>query len=381
MLTGGEQGDEKAVTNLDNDYELPHFRLRIGHLFYAVTFYAAGLAVSSMLIIPTTIWLVFSFLADQQSTRRRSFGIWGFAFSLGFFGLCCLMAPMTTYPIVAAQRSQCFNNVRQILLALHNYEAAHAKLPKARTLDANGKPAHSWRVLILPYIEESDLYKRYSFDEPWDGPNNRKLAKEMPQVYRCPMHDHGHKTHYKLVTGPETLFVDDKLPSFNHVIDGTSNTVILVEDPGSAVNWMEPDDLTIDEAIRLFSEPEVTDVPHFHKGPFQYSYYGSSVGRLDGSVDHFGVNLDPDELRRVFGIDNGVPADDFDYFSKAMVVPRYGAIVSAWIYLALVLLPVILTFFKKDRVCGVIQDGASQKNELEGSTKAKDPFSGPDSGT
>lgn len=75
----------------------------------------------------------------------------------------------------AARRVSCLNNLRHIELALHNYHNAHGCFPPAYIVDESGRPMHSWRVL-LPYLEQEALYDQYDFSEPWDGPNNRKLA-------------------------------------------------------------------------------------------------------------------------------------------------------------------------------------------------------------
>ena len=77
-------------------------------------------------------------------------------------------------------KTHCKNNIKQIALALLMYEQAHGSFPPAYTADADGTPLHSWRVLILPYIEQQRLYDQYDFDEPWDGPNNSQLHGMMP---------------------------------------------------------------------------------------------------------------------------------------------------------------------------------------------------------
>ena len=73
-------------------------------------------------------------------------------------------------------RSQCKLNLKQIAIALHNYHETHGSFPPAVTYDANGRPAHSWRVLILPFLENADLYKQYRFDEPWYFGVNHHMA-------------------------------------------------------------------------------------------------------------------------------------------------------------------------------------------------------------
>ena len=82
----------------------------------------------------------------------------------------------------ARNRTNSTNNLKQIALALHNYaDANRGKLP-GDVLDKTGKPLLSWRVLLLPYLEQNDLYKQFKLDEPWDSKNNRPLLEKMPKV-------------------------------------------------------------------------------------------------------------------------------------------------------------------------------------------------------
>ena len=85
----------------------------------------------------------------------------------------------------AANVSVCFGKLSYIHIALLNYQSVHGAWPPAYVADEQGKPAHSWRVLILPFLEEHALYRAYHFDEPWDGPNNRRLLDRMPAAYAC----------------------------------------------------------------------------------------------------------------------------------------------------------------------------------------------------
>ncbi len=86
-----------------------------------------------------------------------------------------LLLPAVQSARESAPCAQCSNNMHNITLALLNYEAKFHSFPPAYVADKNGRPMHSWRVLILPFLEYDDLYKQYNFNEPWDGPNNRKL--------------------------------------------------------------------------------------------------------------------------------------------------------------------------------------------------------------
>ena len=88
--------------------------------------------------------------------------------------------------------------------ALQCYHQDHGSFPPAYITDKAGKPMHSWHILLLPYIGAKELYSRYKFDEPWNSTSNSRLARLMPEVYRCPSDpDAGDAiTNYVAVVGP-----------------------------------------------------------------------------------------------------------------------------------------------------------------------------------
>ena len=100
--------------------------------------------------------------------------------------LVALLLPAVQQAREAARRTQCKNNLKQIGIALHSYHDVYKTFPPAYIPDEDGKPMHSWRVLILPFIEQQALYEQYDFNEPWDGPNNSQLANVVISVYQCP---------------------------------------------------------------------------------------------------------------------------------------------------------------------------------------------------
>ena len=99
--------------------------------------------------------------------------------------LIALLLPAVQSAREAARRAQCVNNIKQIMLAMHNYISANSSFPRDIT-DKNGKPLLSWRVAILPYVEQGVLFDKFKLDEPWDSPHNQELLKYMPLVYQCP---------------------------------------------------------------------------------------------------------------------------------------------------------------------------------------------------
>jgi len=133
-------------------------------------------------------------------------------------------------------------------LAVVNYESANGHFPPAYIVGPDGKPWHSWRILILPYIEHDDLFKQYRFDEPWDGPHNRTLADRMPKIYR--FHNRTEPgqttTNYLAVVGANTIWPGAEGRKLEDVTDGTANTVLIAENRGLGVNWMEPRGLDLD---------------------------------------------------------------------------------------------------------------------------------------
>lgn len=216
-----------------------------------------------------------------------------------------MLWPMRRGVPEAARRVLCQNNLRQIALAFHNYKTRHGHYPSAYIADENGKPIHSWRVLILPFMEQQPLYDEYSMDEPWNGPNNRTLADKIVDVYRCRSHnvdDDSFATSYCLVTGRGTAFADDKQPVtevFNYRDNGA---VFLVETNRDNIHWMEPRDLSIDQAIEMFANAANNGLQTNHPGFIHVAY-------ADGSVEKLDVTTPPAELRKLFSIDDELDSD------------------------------------------------------------------------
>jgi hypothetical protein len=153
--------------------------------------------------------------------------------------LVALLLPAVQSAREASRRVQCQNNMKQLALGMLNYEAVHGTFPPAYIPDANGQPKHSWRVLILPYIEQQGLHDSYSYDEPWDGPNNVFLQSLMPEVYACPSDPNGGCA-YHVINVPDGVFDGPKANSAATITDGTSNTVLIVEAVGSGQPWTDP---------------------------------------------------------------------------------------------------------------------------------------------
>ena len=184
-----------------------------------------------------------------------------------------------------ADRMQSVNNLKQIALAFHNFHDSYRQFPHS-TKSPNPANKHpvSWRVMILPFIEQAALYQEYRFDEPWDGPNNVKLLAKMPALYRHPNSAPGSKeTNYVILTGEEAFCQPSKVSKFADIQDGTSNTIMAVE-AKTLIPWTKPDDIEY-----------ASDKPLPSLGGF--SEEGFNAAFADGSVRFISKSMKESELR------------------------------------------------------------------------------------
>lgn len=210
----------------------------------------------------------------------------------GFYSSFNTIGPAVTQARTAARRAACTNNMKQIGLAMHNYYDVHGELPPAYSVDEDGKPLHSWRVLILPYLGEGQLYDQFKLDEPWDSSHNLEVADQMPMVYGCPDGPQSASiTSYVVINEPGAVFDGSTATKFSEVTDGTSNTIMLVETANSGIRWNEPRDFDFNQASALQSD---------HPG-------GANVSLVDGSVRFVPVGFSRSELKNMTTKAGGEP--------------------------------------------------------------------------
>ena len=169
-----------------------------------------------------------------------------------------LLLPAVQKVREAASRMQSANNLKQISNGIMTYDMANNKLPPQAICDKDGRKLLSWRVAILPYIEQQQLYDQFKLDEPWDSPTNKPLIARMPKTYWKPNSNFpatAGETYYKVFAGKNTPFamktVGGQLQSewsLTALIGsprGTSNLILCVEG-GDPVIWTKPDDFDYD---------------------------------------------------------------------------------------------------------------------------------------
>ena len=223
-----------------------------------------------------------------------------------------MLLPAVQQVRAAARRTDSANRVRQLALAMHNYAAAHGSFPPQYSTDEDGNPLLSWRVLILPYLEQQALYDEFNHDEPWDSEHNLALVERMPELYENPQvsAEEG-KTSYLAASGEGALFnapdegeFGDESPSgvgFGGITDGTSNTIMLVEvNEDTTVVWSSPQDFDTTEDELFVMLRGVAPA-------------GNNFAFADGSVHNISQFIDETVLKQLFTIAGGEDVDPFDW--------------------------------------------------------------------
>lgn len=210
--------------------------------------------------------------------------------------LVALLLPAVQAAREAARRVQSMNNLKQIALAMHNYHSANKSFPPAATYSADGTPLLSWRVLILPFLGQQQLYKQFHLDEPWDSPNNKPLIDRMPAAYHNPSSPGPpNRSSYLVPVGEGSIFGGTKGTSIRQITDGASNTIMIIEvDPNSSVIWTKPQDLKYD------AQRPLQGLGKAHPGGF-------AGAMADGSVRFISNTIDPRVFLQMLNMADGQP--------------------------------------------------------------------------
>ena len=137
-------------------------------------------------------------------------------------------------------------NTRHILLAFHNYYSANEHFPAMAIYGSNGQPLLSWRVALLPYLEQGELYNQFHLDEPWDSPHNKALIARMPDVFKTPdAPAPDGESRLRGFIGDGAMFDGAEGVSIPDVTDGTSNTLLLASAKVPTI-WTKPGELVFE---------------------------------------------------------------------------------------------------------------------------------------
>jgi hypothetical protein len=195
-------------------------------------------------------------------------------------------------------RAECMSNLNQIALAMRQYEAANGCFPPAFIPDKQGNPMHSWRILLLPYLGQQDLYDRYRFDEPWDSPHNRTVTDLVIGLYQCPAEPATRQptTSYMMVVGPHTISVGSEPRKIAEITDGLAHTIMLVEVADSTTWWAEPADLHFDRITFTVNGSKRQGISSFHP-------HGANVAFCSGSVRFLENSINPQLVKAMLTVD------------------------------------------------------------------------------
>lgn len=230
--------------------------------------------------------------AGNNLPRTKIVGV--FAVIVIVVVLIGLLLPATRSARPAAYRMQCSNNLKQIALALRNYESTYHSFPPAATFDSSGNPLHSWRTLILPFLEQRSLYDSIDLSKPWDDPANAKAYAANVSGYHCPSLESGSSlgyTTYLGVVAPNGFFLPTGSRRLSEIIDSPSETLMVVEVPSvNSVHWMQPVDANELTILRMSEKAKLT-----HGNGFQAAF-------VDGSVHFLGQDLSQEDRRAIISV-------------------------------------------------------------------------------
>jgi hypothetical protein len=226
--------------------------------------------------------------------------------------LAATVKPVATKVFDRAQQDRSVNDLKQIGLAIHNYHDTYRHFPTVANFDKAGKPLLSWRVHLLPFLDQVKLYKEFHLDEPWDSEHNKGLIDKMPAVYRSTekkeMIQAG-KTTFLAPVGEDFMFTGTpKTLTFRDITDGTSNTILLVDaDDNHAVVWTQPEDFRpypkgakLQDLLKDFADPKKAEIG-LRKRPAS----GFLTLFADGSVHVLPSKIDPSTLYFMFTRNGG----------------------------------------------------------------------------
>ncbi len=213
-----------------------------------------------------------------------------------------------------AERAKKLNALKQIGLAMHNFHDRNNTFPASDGYGDN-KGNLSWRVHLLPYLEQAELYNEFNLDEPWDSEHNKQLVEKMPEFFKTAGVEDAGKTSYHVFTGEGTPFGGEEAPGMRDFTDGTSNTLMAVMAGADKADiWTKPGGLEIDVEDPAAALGEIGD-------RFATTF-------TDGSARFLPADIEPSELLHLIQHQDGNVVGDY-FQAQPSSEPFPGVIVCA----------------------------------------------------
>lgn len=224
-----------------------------------------------------------------------------------------MLLPATRSAPEASRRNACLNNLKQIGLALQNYADVHGHYPPAYTTDDAGNRLHSWRTLILPYMEQQRLFERIDLTKPWNDPANAEAARAALVTYQCPSlpvdEEDATLTNYLAVVGDDTVLRAGESRTPEEIGDVSRQALMVIEvREDKAVHWMSPEDIDAESLLAAWSGEK--HLSH-HSGDVTNALFA------DGRCHSLNPTLDPAALRAMITVsqddDGDISTDEQTY--------------------------------------------------------------------
>ncbi|MAR11631.1 MAG: hypothetical protein CL681_16940 [Blastopirellula sp.] len=290
-------------------------RFSLSYLLYAISLVAACIGLLGWPGIPALMFIASIWIPLFRAKRLRTALAATTTLILTWVLLCCLAMPTFSNAREAAHRMQCSNQLKQLTIALQQYDRTHNLLPPAATINASGQSLQSWRTLILPYLDQPQLAERmrtnYAFDQPWDSPNNLQLISDLLPIEGCPTTRAQRQlapgtTTYLAVVGEQTMLAPSTPRRLNKTSPHLQHMIMLIEGNAPGVPWGQPQDLSFDEAVELLtSEEQLWRAPHQSGGFFLQRNPARGVAMADGSVYYIRRLLNREQAVALLSRDQG----------------------------------------------------------------------------
>lgn len=244
------------------------------------------------------------------NSKRLVAAVFGVIFIAGLVGVTYQYAsPALARLALSRDRGMTIRNLEQIASALNAYAADHGTYPSPVIRDSNGRPMHSWRVSILPYLNEQDIYSQYNFDEPWDSEQNIVVGNKIPAVFVTPSQSSwaGYQCSYHLVSGDRTLFPPTGPLGPKRVLDDVTKTALVVEaatNTNASPMWTAPYELDIRSMTGTIGTNPGVELGSVTEG-------GAAIATVDGRGHFLDESTPPEVVLAILTASGGEPlADD-----------------------------------------------------------------------